>query len=203
MRTVAIAILTVALLAGTTGSTSAQPKMGLSGAVDVLLPIGDWGNAVGVGFGGDVQFQYNFTPNVSAGVTTGYFTWGGKSEGGVDLPGYKGLPLRALIKYYFMPPRKQGIRAYASGEAGLFFGSSGDVTVSTGVSIPGIPSSYTIEGGSSTDFNYAIAVGAEYPVSADGRTSVTGNVRWDAIATSGTSANNIGFRIGVLYGFGN
>ena len=178
---------------------SAQPKMGISGAVDVLLPIGDWGNAVGVGFGGDVQFQYNFTPNVSAGVTTGYFTWGGKSAGGVDLPGYKGLPLRALIKYYFMPPRKQGIRAYASGEAGLFFGSTGDITISTG--IPGVPT-YTQPGASSTDFNYAIAVGAEYPVSADGRTSVTGNVRWDAIPST-SSANNIAFRIGVLYGFGN
>jgi outer membrane protein W len=200
MRTVAIALLAVALILVATGTSSAQPKMGISGAVDILIPVGNWGNAYGVGFGGDAQFQYNFTPNVSAGLTLGYFTWGGKSQNGVDLPGYKGLPLRLLFKYYFMPPKKQGIRPYAGAEAGLFFGSTGDVTVSTG--IPGV-GDYTIPGASSTDFNYVIAVGADYPVSADGKTMITGNVRWDAIATSGTSANNIAFRVGVLYGFGN
>ena len=200
MRTVSIALLAVTLLIGVTASSSAQTKMGVSAAVDVLLPMGSWGDVVGVGFGGDAQFQYNFTPNASAGVELGYFTWGGKDlASGISGPGYKGLPFRVFGKYYFMPADKKGIRAFAQAGLGLFFGSSGDTEINTG--IPGVPV-YKVEGASSTDFTYVIGAGAEYPISADGRTMLTGNVRWDAIATSGTSANNIAFRIGVLFGLG-
>ena len=199
MRTVAIALLALTLLIGVTGSSSAQQKMGMSVAADVLLPMGSWGDVVGVGFGGDAQFQYNFTPNASGGVELGYFTWGGKDFGGVSGPGYKGLPFRVFGKYYFTPADKKGIRAFGQVGLGLFFGSTGDREISTGD--PGDPT-FKIEGASSTDFTYVIGVGAEYPISGDGRTMLTGNVRWDAIATSGTSPNNIGFRIGVLFGLG-
>jgi hypothetical protein len=172
-------------------------------AADVLIPVGSWGDAVGVGFGGDAQFQYNFTPMVSGGVTIGYFTWGGKDVGGFDTGGYSGLPFRVFGKYYFMPPAKKGVRVYGAVELGLFFGSSGDVTVTIPSFIPGQPATTsTVPGASSTDFNYVIAVGADLPISADGRTKLTGNVRWDAIATSGTSANNFAFRVGVQFGIG-
>ncbi len=190
------------LLIGVEVATAGPPKMEINVAGDVLIPIGSWGDAVGVGFGGDAQFQYNFTPVISGGATIGYFSWGGKEVGSVKTPSYGGVPFRLMGKYYFMPPMKQGIRVYGSVELGLFFGSSGDTEYTIPSFIPGAPATTrTVSGGSSTDFNYVFAVGADYPVSADGRTKITGNVRWDGIAAS-TSANNIAFRVGVQFGLG-
>jgi len=101
-----------------------------------------------------------------------------------------------------MPPAKKGVRVCGSVELGLFFGSSGDVEYTIPSFIPGTPTTTsTVEGASSTDFNYVTAIGAELPVSADGRPKIVGNVRWDAIAST-TSANNIGFRVGVQFGIG-
>ena len=117
MRTVAIALLAVTLLLCLTSPASAQPKMGVSGAVDILLPMGSFGDIVGVGFGGDAQFQYNFTPNVSGGVTLGYFTWGGKDQQGVSLPGYKGLPFRLFGKYYLHACEEAGSPCLRNGRA--------------------------------------------------------------------------------------
>jgi hypothetical protein len=183
-------------------ATAGPPKMEIGVAGDILIPVGSWGDAVGVGFGGDAQFQYNFTPVISGGVTLGYFTWGGKTVGTVETAGYGGVPFRVFGKYYFMPPAKKGVRVYGSVELGLFFGSSGDTEVTIPSFIPGAPATTTkVEGASSTDFNYVIAVGADLPISSDGRTKLTGNVRWDAIAAS-TSANNFAFRVGVQFGIG-
>ncbi|MGB6123116.1 MAG: hypothetical protein WBG80_14505 [Bacteroidota bacterium] len=195
-------VLVALLLISVAAATAGPPKMEVSVAGDVLIPIGDWSNVVGVGFGGDAQFQYNFTPVVAGGVTLGYFTWGGKDVGGFETGGYSGLPLRVFGKYYFMPPSKKGVRVYGSAELGLFFGSSGDVEYTIPSPFPGVPATTsTVSGASSTDFNYVLAVGAELPVSADGRTKIVGNVRWDAIASS-SSANNFGFRVGVQFGIG-
>ncbi|MCK5573149.1 MAG: hypothetical protein KAJ12_10330 [Bacteroidetes bacterium] len=195
-------LLVALMLTTVAGATAGPPKMEVSVAGDVLIPIGSWSDAVGVGFGGDAQFQYNFTPVMSGGVTIGYFTWGGKDVGGFDTGGYSGIPFRVFGKYYFMPAKKKGVRVYGSVELGLFFGSTGDIEYTIPSFIPGTPgTTSTISGASSTDFNYVIAVGADMPISKDGRTKLTGNVRWDAIASS-SSANNFGFRVGVQFGIG-
>ena len=86
-------------------------------------------------------------------------------------------------------------------EIGLFFGSTGDVTV-PGVTFGGVTyGGGTVSGGSSTNFNYVPAVGAEFPLGA-GKTKLDASLRYDGIATSGSSSGNLGIRVGVNFPIG-
>jgi hypothetical protein len=49
---------------------------------------------------------------------------------------------------------------------------------------------------SSTDFMYAPVVGVEIPA---GKVAIDVSVRYDGIATSGSSTSNIGARVGVNF----
>jgi hypothetical protein len=198
MKKLLVAIAVLALVFSVS-SSYAQPKMNLSIGGDVLLPMGDFGDAVSTGFGGSARFQYNVTPMFSAGVTAGYFTWSGKditvgsqtSSG----PGFKGLPIRVFGKYYFMPEGEK-VRVYGMAELGLFFWSV-DVPSFT---ILGV----TYGGGTETgsDFNYAPGLGFELPLGS-GSTMLDVSVRYDAIATEGSSSGNVGGRVGVTFPLGN
>jgi hypothetical protein len=195
------ALLLVVMLALIAMPVSAQKtKLDFTVGGDILYPVGgDFSDAFGLGYGGTVQWQYNLAPQAALGVTAGYFRWGGKdiaSLGGVTGPDFSGIPLRALGKYYFSPPGRE--RIYALAELGVFIGSTGDVTYT-----PPVPGATPImfEGGSSTDFNYVIGLGVDFPVSDDGGTKLDLNLRWDAIA-SDASANNIALRIAITFGIG-
>jgi hypothetical protein len=173
----------------------AQDKMWAGAGVDVMIPLGSFADAAGVGFGGTGRFQYNFRPEVAGGVEIGYIVWSGKTVEGVDLPSFKGLPLRVFGKYYFMPSPK-ALRVYGKVAIGLFFGSVGEKTYNFG------GFTYTSPGGSSTDFSFAPEVGVELPITKDGRTQFDGSVRYDFIGTSGGSSGSIGFRAGVNFALG-
>ena len=173
----------------------AQDKMWAGAGVDIMLPLGTFSDAAGIGFGGTGRFQYNFMPQVAAGLEVGYIVWTGKTVEGVDLPSFKGLPLRVFGKYYFMPNPK-ALRVYGKFALGFFFGSVSEKTYN----IEGFQ--YTTPGGSSTDFSLAPEVGIELPITKDGRTQFDGSIRYDLIATSGSSTGNIGFRAGVNFAIG-
>ena len=188
-----IAVVCLAVLVAV--PASAQSKMSLSIGGDVLLPIGDFGNVYSIGFGGTVRGQYDFTPMFSAGLSAGYFTWTAKDvAAGLVKPSFKGVPIRVFGKYYFMPEGK--LRVYGMAELGLFFWSS-EVTLPS-FTIPGVG---TIGGGTvsatGSDFSYAPVLGVEVPI---GKTTMLdGSVRYDGIATSGSSTGNIGLRLGVKF----
>jgi hypothetical protein len=192
LLTIAVA---VALLGLVGADASAQGKFALSVGGDVLLPMGTFGDAHSTGFGGSVRGQYNFTPMFSAGLTVGYYTWSGKEVLGFKFGTFKGLPVRAFGKYYFMPETEK-VRFYGIAELGMFFGSV-DVPATTIGSI-------TIGGGSvsSTDFNYAPGIGVEFGLGS-GNTKLDVSARYDGIATSGGSSGSIGARVGVNFGLGN
>jgi len=192
-------LLLVVMLAVVATPAASQTQMDFSIGGDILYPVGgDFADAYSIGYGGTVQFQYNVTPQAALGVTAGYFMWGGEEVGQtqISFPDFSGIPLRALGKYYFSKPGRE--RVYVLAELGVFIGSTGDTQISTGV--PG-STPINIEGSSSTDFNYVIGAGVDFPVSDDGGIKLDINVRWDAIA-SDPAANNLAARIGLTFSIG-
>ena len=206
MKKLLVAVVVLALIAVVSTTSMATGKMNLGVGADLLLPMGTFGDAVSMGFGGSVRGQYDFTPMASGGVTIGYYTWSGKdmTQGGVTVKGAKfsGLPIRVFGKYYFMPEGEK-LRVYGIAELGMFFGSSGDVTVANpAAGFPGQPATFTSAGGSSTNFNYAPGIGLELPLGS-GTTKLDASVRYDGIATTGGSSGSLGVRVGVLFPIGN
>lgn len=193
--TVAVVLLLVAVLAS---PSLAQKKMNLGVGGDILLPMGDFGNAYSIGFGGSARFQYNFTPMIGGGLNVGYYTWSAKSvPAGAVKPTFSGIPVRVYGKYYFMPEGAKA-RFYGMVELGLFFWSSK-------VSTPVIQTPIGPIGGgdisaTGSDFNACPEVGLEFPL---GSVMMDVSARYDMIFTSGSSTGNIGARVGVNFPIGN
>ncbi len=197
MKKVLLGFVVLILAVSFTTPMNAQGKMAWGVAGDLMLPIGDFSNAVKMGFGGDGRFQYDLTPMAALHGTVGYFTWSGKditdpfTGATASGPSFKGFMIRVGGKYYFMPAGK--LRVYGLAEIGLFFSSTEAPTIQTPFG--------TIGGGSvsNTNFTYAPALGVEIPA---GKINVDLSVRYDGIATSGSTTSNIGFRAGVNFPIG-
>jgi len=192
MKKLFLAGIVMLLVFAVAAPTSAQGKFVISVGPDVLLPMGTFGDHSGIGFGGSVRGQYNFTPMASAGLTVGYFTWSAKdvTTSAVTVTGAKlsGIPIRVFGKYYFMP--EGALRVYGIAELGFFIAS---VTVPSqtffGFTTPEVT-------GSETDFNYAPGVGIELPA---GKMHVDISIRYDGIATTGSSSGSIAGRVGLNF----
>ncbi len=203
MKKFLLAVVVLALVFTVNGTSMAAGKMSLSVGADVLLPMGTFGDAVSTGFGGSVRGQYDITPMFSAGVTIGYFTWSAKDQTvlGATVKGtsLKGLPIRVFGKYYFMPEGEK-LRVYGMAELGFFIAT---VTVPAQTfTYFGVTYTSPEASASETDFNYAPGVGLELPLGS-GNTKLDISVRYDGIATSGSSSGSIGARVGVNFGLGN
>jgi hypothetical protein len=192
MKKLLLAVIVTMLVLAVAAPTNAQGKIVISVGPDVLLPMGTFGDASGIGFGGSVRGQYNFTPMASAGLTVGYYTWSSKDQtiGGVTVKGagLSGIPIRVFGKYYFMPEGK--LRVYGIAELGFFIAS---------VTIPAQNFGFftTPETtASETDFNYAPGLGVELPA---GKMNVDISVRYDGIATSGSSSGSLAGRVGLNF----
>lgn len=201
MKKLLLAVMVIAMVAVLASPSNAQSKISLSVGPDILLPLGTFGDAYSIGFGGTVRGQYDFTPMISAGLEAGYFTFSAKSvPAGQTAPSFHAIPVRLFGKYYFMPEGPSA-RFYGMVELGFWFSS---VTVTTpatpGVTIPGVGTFGGSPGGSfsssSTDFNYVPAVGVEFPM---GKVKLDVSVRYDGVATSGSSTSLIGGRVAVNF----
>jgi outer membrane protein W len=172
------------------GGANAQNKMALNIGADVLFPLGDFGNASNIGFGGTAQFEYYVNPMLAVTGKFGYITWSAKTgdvPAGVTASGsFKGLPLLFGAKYYFMPEGKA--RVYGQFELGLFFASASGT-----VEYAGYKQDYSA---SETDFSIAPAIGVEIPAGHKGAIDIS--ARYFGIFKDG-SANNIGARVGYKF----
>lgn len=88
--------------------------MYLGGEVGINVPMGDFGDAANLGFGGDAFFNYYFTPQVLLNASFGFFTWGSDVEGVT----FTNLPLMAGVLYEF---NAKGFTPYVGAEIGLNF----------------------------------------------------------------------------------
>ncbi len=205
MKKLMLTVVVVAIVCAMNNSSLAKGKGALSIGADVLIPTGDFGDAVGTAFSGSVRGQYNVTPMFAITLTSGYYVWGTEefTETVAGLAtvtaeaGFKGVPVLVGAKYYFMP--NPGPRVYGMGELGVFFGTA-TATVSASV----LGQTVTAEASeSSTNFAFAPALGVEIPIGASGSTTIDVSARFFGIGTEGESSNSIGGRIGVNIALGN
>ena len=185
-------VLTVAALALMISSgAQAQGKMGASVGLEVLLPLGTFGDAAKIGIGGTGQFDYLLNPNIALTGKIGYITWGAKTgdtQGAVEAS-FSGIPILVGGKYYFQPAGKT--RFYGQFELGFFI-----MSVSTKVNVPGFVSSDF--SASSTEFTVCPAVGVEIPAGPKGAVDISARF-WGILSSGGSS--NIGLRAGYKFLF--
>lgn len=93
-------VLFLTLLFFSVSQISAQNKIMLSAGGNLALPMGDFGDAAGTGFGVSVTGEYGLADNIVGTVTLGYLIWAEESFGGYDFS-YSAIPILAGAKYYF------------------------------------------------------------------------------------------------------
>jgi hypothetical protein len=187
-------LLTIAVAVALLGLVSAESrsagKIAIGVGPDVLLPIGSFGDAYNVGFGGTARGQYMVNEQFSVIVTAGYLTFSVKNvPSGVSFDNATMIPIVAGGKYYFTP--SGSMRFYGIAEIGIT-----SFKQSLGGSVGG--QSFNFGSVTSTEFTYAPGIGFEADLGG-GNTKIDVGVRWNGIS----DANSIGGRVGILFGLGN
>jgi opacity protein-like surface antigen len=192
MKKILLVACVVVMAFALVGSASAQGKISLNIGADVLLPMGTFGDAVNIGFGGTAQGEYAVMPQMNITLTSGYLTWSLKNvPAGATGGSVHGIPVLAGVKYYFMP-KGTGVQVYGAAQLGFFIAS---------VALPSVVIGGVTYGGGSaseTDFAFAPIVGVEIPAGATGAVDIS--VRYFDVATTGSSSGSVGARVGYKFG---
>ena len=93
-----VLLLTAALVIFSVASSFAQGRFSIG--AELALPSGDFGDAVGTGFGASVRYEAPINDNLSWMGTAGFLTFGKKDVGGIDISASI-IPINAGLKYYF------------------------------------------------------------------------------------------------------
>lgn len=134
-------------------TVNAQGKISLSVGPEVAIPMGNFGDLSGIGFGGSVGGELNLADNINGFVTVGYLTFGDKDVSNITYS-FTAIPIIVGAKYYI---GKGGF--YTMAETGFHLWTA--KVESPGVVVNGV----TFGGGSaettSTEFTYGVGVGYE------------------------------------------
>ena len=99
----------------------AQFSIGL----DLGLPMGTFGDAHGIGFGGMVRYDGAINDNLSWSAGAGYVTFSGKDYdygfGTVSTPSFGMVPITGGVKYYFT---ESNAGFYGAADIGIWFAAS-------------------------------------------------------------------------------
>jgi opacity protein-like surface antigen len=162
-----------------TGFVNAQNNMYLGVGPLVSLPIGSFGDAANVGFGGTAIFELEFMPQLHGTAQAGYITWGTDAD---DLS-FSGIPILVGAKYYFM----QSGGVYGHGQLG--------VTLLT-FDYPEIVTPFGSFGGSQSSTEFSFVIGAGYEVQASESVIVDLGAAFNLVS----NANHLTFRVGAKFG---
>jgi hypothetical protein len=183
-------LITIVALFLFVGISQAQNKMWLNIGGNVYLPMGDFADVAGTGFGGTAQFEMQFMPQLLGTGSIGYLTWGGKDIqllGGNYSYSSSAIPVLVGAKYYFMP--SGGF--YGQAQLGLFF-------FSTTVDVPSYNIGGVTYGGGETsdsDSEFAFSFGAGYELPLSPKLTLDLSGAFLVIS----DANNIGIRAGIKF----
>jgi hypothetical protein len=151
--------------------------MAISVGANLALPMGTFGDAANMGFGGGAKFEYALQSNLYLTGSAQYLMFAAKDDVvGVE---WSIIPVLAGAKYYF------GNNFYAFSEVGMNFWN-------TKATITFFGSSITAEE-SDSDFGFAGGAGYELPM---GNNALDLSVKFQYYASSTTAIN-----IGVAYKF--
>jgi hypothetical protein len=209
MRTKKLSYVLVAgalLLAGFTNTAKASDNGRFSVGAELGLPMGTFGDASNVGFGGSLRYEMPMGDNLALMGTAGYLTFGGKEVttgfagiASVTSKSTSGLiPIQVGAKYYF---QEQQSGFYGMVQLGLtLINSSTDVTTD----ILGTKTTTSVSGNTS-GFGYAPGVGyhldnldfgLSYQLFSQTVSSTVGTTTVEATSTTGY----LGLRIAYVFG---
>lgn len=99
LRVVGVTLCLVAF----TQDSNAQFSVG----VDLGMPLGDWGQVAGMGFGASAGYDHAIGDNMSVGGQLGFMRFGGKEPDWIDegddySSSYTLMPILGNFKYYFV-----------------------------------------------------------------------------------------------------
>jgi len=188
-------LVLLAVLAATSMSFAQKGQMTIGGLAGLYVPMGDFGDAAGTGFGILPQFEYKMNENVNLVGNIGYVSWGGKT---IDMPyydyytgtygtqeweySYHNIPIMAGAKYYFGNGK---LKTY--GMANLSMNMFGFTVEFMGES----------ESESETYFGFGFGGGFEKPLNEKMNLDVA--AAFESIASEGSSANSLVIKAGIKY----
>lgn len=167
-------------------STSAQIRVG--GQAGLAVPMGDFGDLVGMGFGFHGLFVYQLQPQLELTGLLGYTTFGSKDEAIYADYSISTIPLLAGVRYSFSEQGVNPFRPYVGAELGLQFQS-----VSYEVDFGGFFGGRQEYSASNTEFCFAPQAGFYYELSPAIDLDV--NLKLNIISDS----NYLGVNAGILY----
>ena len=161
------------------GHAQQQGDIAVNVGADLGMPIGDFGDGFGFGYGATVKGLYNVSDHGQVGVNLGYMTFGAKNTGGSGVSASMGvIPVFALYRHYMD-------NLYVEPQIGL----SANKFKVKGVS--GIGGAVA----SSSSLGYAIGIG--YLISA-----IDISARYQGFSQSGSGSGFIGLRIAYNFAIG-
>jgi hypothetical protein len=182
--------LAVAMVFISTGLFAQNGRFSLG--AEIGLPMGDFGDAASAGFGGSLRYEMPMGDNLALTATAGYLMFSGKDQEilGVEIEGadWSMIPIQVGAKYYFME-QQEGF--YAQVELGVHAMTVKTPSYST--TIFGIPVTVPESSASSTELSYAPALGYHMA-------NIDIGVRYQMIATEGSSTSYLGLRLAYVFG---
>lgn len=160
-------------------SANAQLKLGVSGGL--ALPMGDFGDAAKMGFGGGVSGKYMLNEKMALGLGVGYYSFSAKDDaGGSDLS-FSIMPITAIFNYYLAT---EGFKPYVGADLGFYSFKTKFMGISASVSKLG----------------FAPTVGFAYGLS--DKMDLDVNAKYNYITTEGSATSYIGINVGLSFALG-
>lgn len=186
MKKIFIAALVV-MAFSTLGTASAvKPgELGLGIQAGIALPMGTFGDAFDMGFGGMATFHYALDKNIILTGTTGYLTFSMKNSTSTTSGTFSAIPILPGIRYLLSDG---SFAPYIGTDLGLFMGST-KVTVE-------IFGQKQEASESSSDFGVAPMVGFFMPL---GDMQLDVNAKYNIIFTEDESTSFLGINAGIKF----
>jgi len=181
-----------------TSSSLFAQGMGAGVQGGVALPMGDFGDMVSTGFGGQGNFVFNVNKNLGITGSIGYYTFGTNSDFDIILKDYSFSTIPVLVgaRYCFT---QKNFKPYVAAELGMFF-SSFSYTYASEWSIFLESESDQEVSDSGSDFGYVFGAGFMLPIGKKADLDVS--VKYNTISSDGTSLNYITIVVGAMFALG-
>lgn len=167
----AAALLTLAV-----GATTNAAKLEITPAVNLSLPMGDFGDFAKLGFGGSGALDFFVAPAFSIGGLISYTTYSSEFDG-ADAVGVMEFGGRG--RYHFGPTVANAF--FLEGTAGIHsYSGSGD----------------------GSDFGFGFGAGKRFPMGTSGKTTLVPEVLYYIVPGDVADATFIMFRLGLGIGAG-
>lgn len=170
-------ILAICALVLISVTANAQMKLGVGGGL--ALPMGDYGDALKMGFGVNVGGKYMLNDNMALGIDLGYHMFTAKDEADGSDVKFSVIPIAPSFTYYFAT---EGFKPYAGANVGFYMTKwkVGDASETA------------------SKIGFAPVLGFEYALGE--KMGLDVNAKYNYIATEGTACTYLGINVGLVFG---